>query len=101
MRHPKFKAAARKDDDGWVDQPLQVGDMVSLDLLNNGFRRVGKIVQIQDDHDDIMVELKNSRECYNFSAHELTLLSDEALEAAQAQFGLFAPRQREVFSSSH
>ena len=101
MRHPRFKAAARRDDDGWVDQPLQVGDMVSLDLFNNGCRRVGKIVRIEDDQDDVVVELKYSRECYSRSAHELELLSDEALEAAEAQFGHFAPRQREVFSSSH
>jgi hypothetical protein len=94
MRHPKVKAAAQSDDDGWIDQPLQPGDAVSIDCSGDHTQLLGKVVQAEDCYGRVVVELRQFGGFCELYADEVNLLSDEAFEAATAQFGRFSPCAR-------
>jgi hypothetical protein len=100
MRHPKVKAAALTDHDGWIDQPLQAGDYVWVHGTHlacgpaSSQGVFGKVIEGEDFEGLVTVKVDipgfSSGSTIHMYAHQVELVPDESLEAAAARFGRFA-----------
>ena len=80
MRHPRAKAAAVACNDGWEDEPLQVGDRVWIRDINvEGYISSLRVSEV------VVLNLA-TRDCYSCPLECVHLLPNEADEAACAGF---------------
>lgn len=101
MRHPKVKAAAPTDDDGWIDQPLQAGDNVWVHSTHDNYGpavrqgTLGKVIEEENFFRFVTVQLNSPDFMPGLSiqvhASQVELVS-ELNEAAAAHFGRFAAK---------